>query len=82
MIYTYLLNRGGRGVRSPGDALTLALNLWQPQWDYVDQCLWATAGSREVGKVLETHENCLISWKSKDRYMLTSRLNSWAGGTV
>ncbi len=25
-IYTYVLNRGGRGVRSPADALTLALN--------------------------------------------------------
>ncbi len=26
MIYTHVLNRGGRGVRSPADALTLGLN--------------------------------------------------------
>jgi site-specific recombinase XerD len=26
MIYTHVLNRGGRGVRSPADALTQGLN--------------------------------------------------------
>lgn len=30
MIYTHVLNRGGRGVRSPADALTLALKPSQP----------------------------------------------------
>ena len=30
MIYTHVLNRGGRGVRSPADALTLAPNQSQP----------------------------------------------------
>ncbi len=30
MIYTHVLNRGGRGVRSPADALTLAPNPSQP----------------------------------------------------
>ena len=75
-IPSYVLDWLEKGVSSPADALTLAPNPWQPQRDYAGPCLWATARCGEVGKFLEADENRLIRWKSKNRYMLTSILNS------
>ena len=42
MIYTHVLNRGGRGVRSPADALTLGLNPLQLSWNYADRHITPT----------------------------------------
>lgn len=79
---SYVLDWLKKQVGSPADALTLGPNPWQPQRDYAGPCLSATARCGEVGKFLEADENRLIHWKSEDRNMLTSMLNSWADGTI
>jgi len=47
VIDTHVLNRRGKGVCSPADALTVVLGPSQPSSDYADQYLSATAESGE-----------------------------------
>ena len=42
MMYTHVLNRAGKGVRSPADALTQGLSPSQLSWFYTDRHITLT----------------------------------------
>ena len=57
MIYTHVLNRGGRGVRSPADALVQGLSPSQLSWNYADLIARQSGYVDIVEQSLNRHDN-------------------------
>ncbi|MBX3301316.1 MAG: tyrosine-type recombinase/integrase [Nitrospira sp.] len=78
MIYTHVLNRGGKGVRSPADALVQggALRSYNGM---MPTCLsrLRVLGDR-VDKWMQRHENCATTDMRYRRTISVNILNSWA----
>ncbi|CBE68035.1 protein of unknown function [Candidatus Methylomirabilis oxygeniifera] len=59
----YLFGKGGKGGRSPADALTLTLSSLQLQWDdAISVCRQRTV-LEELDKPLERHDNRRSCWR-------------------
>ena len=76
MIYTHVLNQGGRGVRSPFDRLTITPPPGRVYQDFADLDMTVCAVLWSLDKGLETEEKSVRSMKFKKRRSQTCILSS------